>query len=87
MLVGSHPITAWRMTSPPGKPIFPAGQPQRLLSGAVEEVNSQSVAVVQEYAQVPYYYYFLPRSWKNWTTSARAVPARASAKIHMLEVP
>jgi hypothetical protein len=86
MLVGSHPITAWRMTSSPGKPILPAGQPQRLLSGAVEEVNSQSVVVVQEYAQVPYYY-FLPRSWKNWTTSARAVPARASAKIHTLEVP
>jgi len=41
------------MTSPPGKPILPAGQQLQLLTGAVEEVNSQSVAVVQEYAQVP----------------------------------
>jgi len=53
MLVGGHPITAWRMTSLPGKPILPAGQPLQLLTGAVEEVNSQSVAVVQACAQVP----------------------------------
>ena len=53
MLVGGHPITAWRMTSLPDKSILPAGQPLQLLTGAVEEVNSQSVAVVQACAQVP----------------------------------
>jgi len=53
MLVGGHHITAWRMTSLPGKPVLPAGQPLQLLTGAVEEVNSQSVEVVQAYAQVP----------------------------------
>ena len=53
MLVGGHLITAWRMTSLPGKPILPAWQSLQLLMGAVEEVNSQSVAVVQAYAQVP----------------------------------
>jgi len=41
------------MTSLPGKSILPAGQPLQLLTRAVEEVNSQSVEVVQAYAQVP----------------------------------